>query len=246
MGAQLGARMRSGAAAGLSRRAASDAAEARRAAAGHAPRPEPVPFGDEELERLAPQIKDHNYRICSPRVARFTCSSAGLHLADADPFMVFEQLIERGPRNLDPAHAFYLGYEMAKAVTALTLGKEYRQDEALDWGFLTRPETSHRQTRIGPPADAQASHESTRQCRQAARHDPVTGHELRPCPISGPAKSTIAELAESVAAVEELLPAPDPEDVFLRLAASAALHLFRQCPPRSAAGPLFVHRGRSV
>ena len=33
---------------------------------------------------------------------------------------------------------------MAKAVTALTLGKDYRQDEALDWGFLTRPEQSHR------------------------------------------------------------------------------------------------------
>ena len=35
-------------------------------------------------------------------------------------------------------------YELAKAVTALTLDKEYRQDEALDWGFLTRHETSHR------------------------------------------------------------------------------------------------------
>jgi hypothetical protein len=37
-----------------------------------------------------------------------------------------------------------LGYEAAKAVTALTLGKQYRQDEALDWGFLTEPEVSHR------------------------------------------------------------------------------------------------------
>jgi hypothetical protein len=36
---------------------------------------------------------------------------------------------------------------MAKAVTALTLGKEYRQDEALDWGFLTRPERHHRLSR---------------------------------------------------------------------------------------------------
>ena len=38
---------------------------------------------------------------------------------------------------LTPNHAFYLGYEMAKAVTALTLGKDYRQDQALDWGYLT-------------------------------------------------------------------------------------------------------------
>jgi hypothetical protein len=33
---------------------------------------------------------------------------------------------------------------MQKAATALTLGKSYRQDQALDWGFLTEPEVSHR------------------------------------------------------------------------------------------------------
>jgi len=44
----------------------------------------------------------------------------------------------------DPAHAFYLGYELMKAKTALTLSKDYRQDQALDWGFLTEPEVSHR------------------------------------------------------------------------------------------------------
>ena len=43
---------------------------------------------------------------------------------------------------IDPSHAFYLGYELAKATTALTLGKQYRQDQALQWGFLTVPERS--------------------------------------------------------------------------------------------------------
>ena len=47
-------------------------------------------------------------------------------------------------RDGEPAHAFYLGYELAKAVTALTLGKDYVQDQALRWGFLTVPEESHR------------------------------------------------------------------------------------------------------
>jgi hypothetical protein len=32
---------------------------------------------------------------------------------------------------------------MCKALTALTLGKTYRQDEPLDWGFATRPEARH-------------------------------------------------------------------------------------------------------
>ena len=52
-------------------------------------------------------------------------------------------------RNVDPSHAFYLGYEMAKAVTALTLGKDYRQDESLDWGHLTVEEQSHRRLKRG-------------------------------------------------------------------------------------------------
>ena len=47
-------------------------------------------------------------------------------------------------QEIDPSHAFYLGYELAKAVTALTLGKNYVQDEALHWGFLTMPEVTHR------------------------------------------------------------------------------------------------------
>ena len=42
--------------------------------------------------------------------------------------------------DIDPSHAFYLGYEMAKAITALTLGKNYTQDQALRWGFATREE----------------------------------------------------------------------------------------------------------
>jgi dihydropteroate synthase len=102
-----------------------------------------VEHGQEHLERLAQAIKDHNYRIFAES-GQVHAVTAGLHLADKDPFALFEQLNARAPRPLDPGHAFYLGYEMAKAATALTLGKDYRQDEALDWGFLTVPEQSHR------------------------------------------------------------------------------------------------------
>ena len=71
-----------------------------------------------------------------------------LHLHDADPFLLFEQLRQSGPdgglpKNLDAAHSFYLGYEMCKAATATTFGKQYQQDESLDWGFLTREESRH-------------------------------------------------------------------------------------------------------
>ena len=50
-------------------------------------------------------------------------------------------------RPVDAAHAFYLGYELAKAVTALTLGKHYTQDQSLKWGFLTVPEISPHERR---------------------------------------------------------------------------------------------------
>jgi hypothetical protein len=92
----------------------------------------------EEIRQLALAIKDPNFRIFAEGGELHVINRDG-HRRGTDPFELFEQL-----GNVDPAHAFYLGYEMAKAVTALTLGKNYKQDEALQWGFLTRPETSHR------------------------------------------------------------------------------------------------------
>jgi dihydropteroate synthase-like protein len=101
----------------------------------------------EELQRLANTLRDNNYRVFAVE-GEVHLVSTNLHLHDADPFVVMEQLRSAGPAgampsNLDPGHAFYLGYEMAKAATALTLGKTYRQDEALDWGLATRPEARH-------------------------------------------------------------------------------------------------------
>lgn len=101
-----------------------------------------------ELAQLAAQIRDSNYRIFAED-GEIHLVSSGVHLAGADPFAVFEQLLTSAPggsapKNLDASHAFYLGFEMAKALTALTLDKQYEQDEALDWGLLTRAEKHQR------------------------------------------------------------------------------------------------------
>jgi dihydropteroate synthase-like protein len=103
--------------------------------------------GDLDLKELAARLTDANVRI-------FTDAHSGLihamnkhvHAADTDPYKVFDELGVQ-----DPSHAFYLGYEMAKALTAITLGKNYVQDEALNWGFLTRPEASHYERRKAAP-----------------------------------------------------------------------------------------------
>jgi dihydropteroate synthase-like protein len=106
-------------------------------------------FGAAELERLAHDIKDANFRIFVEE-GELHVIAAGLHLHGTDPYQLLDELERRGARNLDANHAFYLGYELAKARTALTLGKDYRQDEALDWGFLTVEEISHRRRRATP------------------------------------------------------------------------------------------------
>jgi hypothetical protein len=99
--------------------------------------------GEAELRELAGRIKDRNYRLFAEDGLLHAINGAG-HLTGADPFVLFDAMHARQP--LDPSHAFYLGFELAKALTALTLGKDYTQDQALSWGFLTVPEESHRAT----------------------------------------------------------------------------------------------------
>jgi hypothetical protein len=117
----------------------------------------PVP----QIAQLAAEIRDKNYRIFTS-AGEIHLVSSQLHLHGTDPFTLMEQLLggspavdnavadddasrlrSRLPAKLDPGHAFYLGYEMSKARTALTLGKNYQQDEPLQWGLATRPETRH-------------------------------------------------------------------------------------------------------
>ncbi len=102
-----------------------------------------VPQPSEQLALLAEQIRDRNYRIFADR-GEIHLISRQFHVQDCDPFVLFQRVLDERPDSVDPAHAFYLGYEMAKAATALALGKQYRQDEALQWGMLTVPEDSHR------------------------------------------------------------------------------------------------------
>jgi dihydropteroate synthase-like protein len=99
--------------------------------------------GADSLRELAERIRDPNFRLFAEE-GRLHVLNNAMYLQGTDPFALIEQMRERA--EIDPAHAFYLGYEMAKAVTALTLGKNYVQDQALQWGFLTVPEEPHRGT----------------------------------------------------------------------------------------------------
>jgi dihydropteroate synthase len=99
--------------------------------------PAVLTFSDEELRALQARITDPNFRIFTDREGitvlngeRFVRSTDLTRLGD-----LFAQLEVD-----EPAHAFYLGQELARASLAVTLGKTYRQEGALSWGYLTPPD----------------------------------------------------------------------------------------------------------
>jgi dihydropteroate synthase-like protein len=104
-------------------------------------------LGEQGLAELATRISDPNFRIFAEGGEVHAINRDG-HWHGTDPFELLDRILERkAGATLDPSHAFYLGYELCKAVTALTLGKQYRQDQPLDWGFLTVPEKSAHERR---------------------------------------------------------------------------------------------------
>ncbi len=89
-----------------------------------------------EIADMAAAIGDDNFRIELAADGLHIYNRHGHHAA-TDPFELFPRLaVER-----DGGHAFYLGYELAKAEIAWRLGKRYVQDQPLNWGCaVDRPE----------------------------------------------------------------------------------------------------------
>ena len=95
-------------------------------------------IGENTILELAHNVKDPNYRIIAERGNIYIFNNT-IYLQGTDPFKLFQQLLQID-HNISPSHAFYLGYEMAKAEIALILHKNYTQDQPLNWGFLTPKE----------------------------------------------------------------------------------------------------------
>ncbi len=93
----------------------------------HAKRP--FPDTPAEIEAIAAQVRDPNFRIQVSAEGLHVYNRDGLRVA-RDPFELWPQLRLEG----DASHAFYMGVELAKAQTAWELGKRYVQDQLLDWG----------------------------------------------------------------------------------------------------------------
>jgi dihydropteroate synthase len=104
--------------------------------------------GQAAIAELARHVHDRNYRIFA-EAGQLHLLNGQMYLTGDNPFALFAEVLARDTR-MDAAHAFYLGYEMAKAVVALTLHKNYVQDQPLNWGLLTRPEPTARPPRDHP------------------------------------------------------------------------------------------------
>lgn len=97
-------------------------------------------LGQDGLATIAGRLTDPNFRIFAERGEVHLMNRDG-YWHGPDPYEVFDRMhAEVG--GLTAEHSFYLGMELCKARTALTLGKQYHQDETLRWGFLTVEETS--------------------------------------------------------------------------------------------------------
>ncbi|MGH7497998.1 MAG: DUF6513 domain-containing protein [Gemmatimonadales bacterium] len=91
-------------------------------------------YDEEELWRLHEAVTDPNFRIFTDRDT-ITVFNNELFIRGTDIQEIFRQLGVD-----DPTHAFYLGRELMKAKLAIALGKSYRQEGALNWGYLTPPD----------------------------------------------------------------------------------------------------------
>lgn len=89
-------------------------------------------FTARQLKAMSKKVKDRNFRI-------FVTEGA-IHIFNKDIYIKTKSALDIfGKLKVDdPSHAFYLGKELSKAETALDLGKTYRQESALNWGYLTK------------------------------------------------------------------------------------------------------------
>jgi len=96
--------------------------------------PRILEYSEAELRQLHAAVTDPNFRIFTDREV-ITVFNHEIFVRGTDIQEIFSRL------GVDEAaHAFYLGRELMKARLAITLGKTYRQEGSLAWGYLTPPD----------------------------------------------------------------------------------------------------------
>jgi len=129
--------------------------------------PKILAYSEAELRELQAQVRDPNFRIFTDQ-NMITVFNDALFLRGTDIQELFDQLGVD-----DASHAFYLGKELMRARLAITLGKTYRQEGQLNWGYLTPPDDPKREhVRLTMRKGGQADRRSGGQKPPARRSAP--------------------------------------------------------------------------
>jgi hypothetical protein len=96
-------------------------------------------YTETELRELQSAVKDANFRIFTDRDT-ITVFNHEKFIRGTEIQEIFDQLGVS-----EASHAFYLGKELARAKLAIVLGKTYRQEGQLSWGYLTPAEDARRE-----------------------------------------------------------------------------------------------------
>ncbi len=134
----------------------------------------PFTHSPEEIEEIASQIRDLNFRIQVSEQGVHTYNRDG-HQRAVDPFDFYEHL---GVHD-DASHAFYLGVELARAQIAWQLGKRYLQDNELQWGALLAPAET---PEVDPNTGYKAAGPTLKARRQQSAREaavPATGKQTK-------------------------------------------------------------------
>ncbi len=117
------------------------------------------PYTEAELRELHESITDPNIRIFADTDWIYAFN-AERFVKGTDINAIFDELAID-----EPTHAFYLGKELMKASIARGLGKNYRQESPLDWGYLTFDEPRRERVRLTArptrPSDDGSTEEET-------------------------------------------------------------------------------------
>ena len=89
----------------------------------------PLRFSSEDIKQIKSLVKDKNYRIILGENGINVFNSM-MHSVGENPYDFYGKF----EVDDDSSHAFYLGVELARAQIAVQLGKNYDQDNELDWG----------------------------------------------------------------------------------------------------------------
>ncbi len=129
----------------------------------------PFPYNAQEIKEISQDVKDPSYRI--------QVSEAGIHVYNRDGINIDENPFELFPKldllQDDAPHAFYMGVELGKAQVAWQLGKNYMQDEELDWGVSVDKKTEQQKD-----DDSRAAH-SMKELRNEATGYKKEGSTLK-------------------------------------------------------------------